>query len=135
MDPSDNCTFQTIADTFRAGCVALVNRSSNREALQTVSITEQLRVESDFFLRRSGMHAFLSVPQQPVNLQQSAAVSSDVEGQVTLNELGHSCLGLPALISRIDIIIRLDKTHSESAVFDICGGFHRVQPEWSASHL
>ena len=122
MDPSDNCTFQTIADTFRAGCVALVNRSSNQEALQAVSITEQLGRESDFFLRSSGMHAFLSSPQQPINPQQPAGISSDVEAQVTLNELGHSCLGLPALLSRIDIIIRLDETHSESAVFEIFGG-------------
>jgi hypothetical protein len=98
IDPSGNRTFQTIADTFRAGCVALVNRDTNEQA---VSICQQLGRESEFFLRKSRMHAFTTSS----SLQPSDSYS-EVDAQVTFNDLGRSCLGLPALISRIDMIIR-----------------------------
>lgn len=99
INPSSNPTFQTIADTFRAGCVALVNRSTNQV---NVSISDQIGHESEFFLHRSGMHAFLSPPSPQSHLLHSP----DVDARVTFNELGVSCLGLPALICKIDIIIR-----------------------------
>ena len=106
MNPCSNRTFQTIADTFRAGCVAVVNRSTNVEALEAVSISEQLGRESDFFLHFSGMNAFLSGPPPQQLSSQTCDVSPEVDCCVTLNELGQSCLGLPALMSRIDTIIR-----------------------------
>jgi hypothetical protein len=100
--PSDNPMFQTIAHAFGAGCVALVNRSANHIPFQSTPISEQLSNESAFFLHRSGMHAFLSAPTP---LQQLQDGSSTYDEQVTLNELGRACLGLPALIARIDKII------------------------------
>jgi hypothetical protein len=119
IDPSSNRTFQTIAETFGAGCVALVNRSTTDEA---VSISEQLGRESEFFLRKSCMHAFVSAPTSP---RPAAPLSFDgapcVDAQVTFNELGRSCLGLPALISKIDIIIRW--SYSQCCSFTSCSFF------------
>ena len=105
IDPTSNRTFETIADTFRAGCVALVNRSTTHKTYHTLSISEQLAHESDFFLHHSGMSAFLSSPPPPSQLSDAPPPAPPV----TLNDIGHSCLGLPALLSRIDIIVRCPK--------------------------
>ena len=109
INPSSDPTFQLIADTFRAGCVAVANQSTNQ-----FNFSEQLRHESDFFLHRSGMRAFLSIPSP----QSHPLLSPDVESRVTFNELGLSCLCLPALISKIDVIIRY--FISTSFLFTLC---------------
>ena len=109
MNPSTNRNFQAIADTFRAGCVALVNRSTTHDVNPDTSISDQVSRESEFFLRRSGMSAFLSFASAPSPLpplQSATGSAPDSDAHVTLNEVGFRCLGIGALMSRIDIIIR-----------------------------
>jgi len=109
MNPSTNRNFQAIADTFRAGCVALVNRSTTHDVNPDTSISDQVSRESEFFLRRSGMSAFFSFASaapSPLPPLQSAGSAPDSDAHVTLNEVGFRCLGIGALMSRIDIIIR-----------------------------
>ena len=92
-------TERELRSMFKAGFVALVNRSQTNRRLKDQTLEEALQYETDWFVKRSGMTQFGALCQ--------ATVGGEATGSsATLNERGKRKLGLPALVGKIDTVVR-----------------------------
>jgi hypothetical protein len=93
-------TERELRSMFKAGFVALVNRSQQNRRLRDHTLDDALEHEMKWFLTRSGMTKFGAVSQATTGDDQTTGAAP------ALNELGKRKLGLPALVGKIDTMIR-----------------------------
>jgi hypothetical protein len=98
-DGTGDSTERELRSIFKAGFVALVNRSQTNHRTRNHSLEEALEHEMNWFVTKSGMTKFGAISQETGHVE--AAGESR-----TLNEQGAGKLGLPALVDKIDKVIR-----------------------------
>jgi hypothetical protein len=98
-------TERELRSMFKAGFVALVNRSQQNKKLKDHTLDDALEHEMKWFLTRSGMTKFGAVSQATTSDDQATSACNP-ERRPALNELGKCKLGLPALVGKIDTMIR-----------------------------
>jgi hypothetical protein len=92
-------TESELRSMFKAGFVALVNRSQTNLRTRNHSLDDALEHEMNWFVTKSGMTKFGAISQETGHVEAAGETR-------TLNEQGAGKLGLPALVDKIDKVIR-----------------------------
>jgi predicted GTPase len=99
IDGAGDGTESELRGIFKAGFVALVNRSQNIRGRLNHTLEEAQEFEMNWFLTESGMTRFGA-------LSKASDADKDAPVPTAPNELGSLKLGLPALVGKIDRMIR-----------------------------
>ena len=99
IDGTGDGTESELRSIFKAGFVALVNRSQELKTRMGHSLEEAQEFEMKWFLTESGMTGFGA-------LSKASDADKDAPMPTTPNQLGSLKLGLPALVGKIDRMIR-----------------------------
>jgi hypothetical protein len=94
-------TERELRSMFKAGFVALVNRSQTNLRTRNHSLEEALEHEMNWFVTKSGMTKFGAMSQATGDIEAAGG-----RVKTKLNEQGKHKLGLPALVDKIDHMIR-----------------------------